>query len=238
MTKNQHKSSKPLLKPKPALCIIPARSGSKRVKNKNIRLLNGIPLIHYSINTAIQCKFDPIIISTNSKTIANIALQYNSSIAIIMRPNSISQDDSTDQEVINHIVESLNAPQDTIIAYLRPTTPLRNRRVVMRAYSRFMAHPGFTSLRCVEELTESAYKSFTLNNGQLIPILGPLDNANKPNYLYPKTYRNNGYIDLFRYPWIDEGLSMGFVTLHTLEIDTEEDLRYVEWISQSAIVKR
>ncbi len=214
---------------KSILCIIPARSGSKRVKNKNIRPLNGIPLIHYSINTAIQCKFNPIIISTNSKTIANIALQCNPSITILMRPNSISQDNSTDQEVINHAVASLNAPQDTIVAYLRPTTPLRDRRVVMRACSRFMAHPEFTSLRCVEELTESAYKSFTLDDDLLIPILGPLNNANNPNQLYPKTYRNNGYLDLFRWPWINKKLSMGFVTPHTPEIDTEEDLRYAEW---------
>lgn len=214
-------------KQKPILCIIPARSGSKRVKNKNVRLLNGIPLIHYSILTALQCKFNPIIVSTNSKTIANIALQCNPSIQILIRPESISQDNSTDQDVINYVVATQDVPQGTIIAYLRPTTPIRDEKVVRSACSRFIAQSYFTALRCVEELTESAYKSFTLQNGLLIPILAV--DANLPNQMYPTTYRNNGYIDLYRTPY-DDSRVMGYVTPKVIEIDTEEELQYANWI--------
>ncbi len=229
---NPYKPSCRIHNQKPILCIIPARSGSKRVKNKNVRLLNTIPLIHYSIQTALQCKFNPIIISTNSKTIANIALQCSPSIQIIIRPDPLSQDNSTDKDVIDHVMSSQDIGQDVVIAYLRPTTPVRDNKIVMSACSRFITQSDFTAFWCVEELIESAYKSFTLEDNQLIPTLGRLWNANLPNQMYPKTYRNNGYIDLYRNGYNDLCV-MGYVTPKTIEIDAEEDLRYANWyISQ------
>ena len=99
----------------------------------------------------------------------------------------------------------------------------------MSACSRFIFQNYFQALWCVEELTESAYKSFTIEDNQLIPILGPLEDANLPNQMYPKTYRNNGYIDLYRNSYKDLRV-MGYVTPKTIEIDTEEELKYAEWI--------
>ncbi len=229
---NPYKPSCRIKNQKPILCIIPARSGSKRVKNKNVRLLNSIPLIHYSIQTALQCNFNPIIISTNSKTIANIALHCNPSINILMRPDQLSQDNSIDKDVIDHVMSCQDIGQDVVIAYLRPTTPIRDKKVVRSACSRFITQSYFKALRCVEELTESAYKSFTLEDNQLIPALRRLWNANLPNQMYPKTYRNNGYIDLYRNGYNDLRV-MGYVTPKTIEIDTEDDLRHANWyISQ------
>jgi N-acylneuraminate cytidylyltransferase len=228
MTKCPPKLTKALINQKPVLCIIPARAGSKRVKNKNVRLLNDIPLIYYSIRTALDCKFNPIIVSTNSNTIANIALHCSHQIQILIRPDSICQDNSTDKEVIDHVIRSLKVPREIVIAYLRPTTPIRDKRMVNLACHRFVTQKIFTALRCVEELTESAYKSFIINNHQLIPIFSSLGDANLPNQVYPKTYRNNGYLDLYRNGYNDLRV-MGYITPKAIEIDIEEDISYAEW---------
>ena len=63
------------------IAIIPARSGSKRIKNKNIKLFNGHPIISWSIKEAIKSKiFDKVIVSTDSTKIAKISLKYGAEI--------------------------------------------------------------------------------------------------------------------------------------------------------------
>ena len=84
------------------IAIIPARSGSKRIPNKNIKKFHGKPIISFSIAKAIQSKlFDEIVVSTDSKKIADIAIKFGAKIPFL-RPKSISDDKTRITEVIKH----------------------------------------------------------------------------------------------------------------------------------------
>ena len=86
------------------LAIIPARSGSKRIKNKNIKTFFSKPVISYSILAAKKSKlFKYVIVSTDSPRIAKISKKIGASV-FFLRPKKISKDISTTQEVINHSI--------------------------------------------------------------------------------------------------------------------------------------
>jgi CMP-N,N'-diacetyllegionaminic acid synthase len=112
------------------LCIIPARSGSKGVKHKNIKMFKGKPLLSWSIEQAKQCKFSKnmkIIVSTDSEKYAEIARKYGAEVPFL-RPVQISDDLSTDYECIKHCIEWINKNEKyapDIILQLRPTQPCR-----------------------------------------------------------------------------------------------------------------
>ena len=84
------------------VAIIPARSGSKRIKNKNIRLFHGRPIIYWTINTAIKSKlFDKVIVSTNSTKIAKIAKNFGADIPFI-RSSKLADDKTSIGEVMKN----------------------------------------------------------------------------------------------------------------------------------------
>lgn len=87
------------------LCIIPSRSGSKGIKNKNIMDFKGKPLLAWSIEQAQKCNYNMrIIVSTDSQEYANIAIKYGAEVPFL-RPVEISNDLSTDIEFINHCID-------------------------------------------------------------------------------------------------------------------------------------
>ena len=110
------------------LCIIPARSGSKRVKNKNIYRLNGKPLIFYSINFAKKLNFiDDIIVSSDSNYYLSIAKKFNIKY-LSKRPKALSNDNSKVEDVIKYELNKIEAKKkinyDKILL-LQPTSPFR-----------------------------------------------------------------------------------------------------------------
>jgi len=108
------------------ICLIPAREGSKRIKNKNIKFFCGRPLISYSIELAKKSKlFDDVIVSTDSKKIAKIARRYGASTPFL-RPKKISNQFSLDKEVVEHFLNFYKEKKIKInyLCYLYPTAPL------------------------------------------------------------------------------------------------------------------
>lgn len=89
------------------VAIIPARGGSKRIKNKNIKLFNGKPLIAYSIEAAIGSNlFDQVVVSTDCPEIAKLSQELGAAVPF-MRPESLSDDFTGTREVISHAIESM-----------------------------------------------------------------------------------------------------------------------------------
>ena len=117
-----------MYKGKSFLAIIPARSGSKGLENKNIKLLNQKPLMAYTIETAMESEiFEDIIVSTDSQEYANIALQYGASVPFL-RSSELAQDASTSIDVMVDVIEKMkqmNKKYDYVVL-LQPTSPLRN----------------------------------------------------------------------------------------------------------------
>ena len=122
------------------LAIIPARSGSKGLKDKNIKLLQGKPLIAHTIEAACQSNvFDEIIVSTDSKVYADIAIKYGASVPFL-RPSNLAQDGSSSKDVITYTVEEMfkrGSSYDCFVL-LQPTSPLRNAKHIQDAVSRLI----------------------------------------------------------------------------------------------------
>lgn len=112
------------------LAIIPARGGSKGVKNKNIKKINKKPLIYWTINEAKKSKkITKIIVSTDSNNIKKISLKYNISVPFL-RPKNISRDNSTDYTLIKHALDFFKKKKIyfNYIVLLQPTSPLRTHK--------------------------------------------------------------------------------------------------------------
>jgi CMP-N,N'-diacetyllegionaminic acid synthase len=122
------------------IAIIPARSGSKGVIDKNIRVLSGRPLIAYSIQAAlIADNIDRVIVSTDSEHYAYIAREYGAEVPFL-RPAEISTDFSSDYDLMKHALDWLKTSEGKIpeyIVHLRPTTPLRDPAIVDAAVELF-----------------------------------------------------------------------------------------------------
>jgi N-acylneuraminate cytidylyltransferase len=226
------------LKPK-IIAFIPARSGSKSIKDKNIKILNGKPLIAWSIQTCLKSKFiNKIVISTDSKKYAKIAKKYGAD-EIIIRPKNISKDKSTDYEAIVHAIHNLKYSDYDFIAHIRPTTPQRNIFDIDNAIKKF-AISKYNSLRSVHETSESAYKSFEISKkNQLKPIANlkfSLDDLNKPRQVFKNTYVANGVIDIYRKKFILKNKKLfgkkviAYITKHTEEIDSLNQFNYINYL--------
>ncbi|RAX54626.1 pseudaminic acid cytidylyltransferase [Helicobacter sp. 16-1353] len=106
------------------IAIIPARGGSKRIKNKNIKDFCGKPIISYAIDSAINSNiFDRVIVSTNSKEIMDIAIECGAEVPNL-RSESLSDDFATTLDVMSYEVKKLDLDDDTIVCCIYPTTPL------------------------------------------------------------------------------------------------------------------
>jgi N-acylneuraminate cytidylyltransferase len=121
------------------IAIIPARSGSKGLKNKNILNLCGKPLVAYSIEAAIKSNlFDKVIVSTDSLEYKDISLSYGATV--IMRNDELSNDKATSYMVIKDVLEKINASQNDEFILLQPTSPLRTSQNIIEAYDLFDKH--------------------------------------------------------------------------------------------------
>ncbi len=215
------------------IAIIPARSGSKSIKDKNIVKFKGKPLIAWSIKQCLKSKkIDEVYLSTDSKKYAEIAKKFGLK-KIILRPKSISSDHSTDYEFVKHFIENIKTDHGTI-AHIRPTTPIRDISLLDKIIEFFLKKKNFTSLRAVHENPETAYKSFEMKNKFLKALNGvkkSVDELNNPRQNFTKTYSANGYIDLYRKKFVIENKKLfgdkvaGYITPFTMEIDSKAELK-------------
>ena len=137
--------------------IILARGGSKGVPGKNIRLLNGKPLLSYPIIAAQKTNsINKIYVSTDSEEIANVAKAYDA--CIIERPSHLAQDKSLDVDAFRHAIEHLQDYSDVV--QLRATTPMVDTKILDSAIKFFKNNDECTSLRSAHEFSESVYKFF------------------------------------------------------------------------------
>ena len=223
------------------IAVIPARSGSKGVPDKNIEMFVGKHLIAYSISAAIKSKLiDRVIVSTDSEKYASISKDYGAEVPFI-RPNEYSGDKSTDYDFVKHLLDWLAKNEDNTpdyIIHLRPTTPLRDPSILDNAIEKFMNNGEATSLRSAHEMSETAYKQFELEGKYFKTICTgsfDLDDANNSRQSFPKTYSPNGYVDILRTSHILENnllhgnQVMGYVTDFAIEVDTIDDFAFLEW---------
>jgi len=118
------------------ICLIPARKGSKRIKNKNIKIFFGKPLISYAINVAKKSNlFDKIIVSTDCIKIKKISEKFGAEVPFI-RPNNLSNDKSTDIDVVKHFLNFCKKKEINCkyLCYIYPTNPLLNTMILKKSF--------------------------------------------------------------------------------------------------------
>lgn len=147
---------------KKILAIIPARSGSKGLKNKNLKKINNIPLVGYPVIAAKKSKYiDKIIISSDSQKICNIASKYGADIPFL-RPKELATDTSKRSEVILHCLENIKGYE--IIIYLEPTSPLTNEDDIDYSLEKFIEYNASSLVSISESNTCHPMYSLKFND--------------------------------------------------------------------------
>lgn len=187
------------------IAIIPARSGSKSIKDKNLALLAGHPLIAFSIAAARMSRLtDRVIVSTDSQQYADLAIKYGAEVPFI-RPAEISTDTSTDRDFMVHAMEWTKSHEGAVPEFwvhLRPTTPLRNPQHLDEAIQLLSKDAGATALRSAHKSPESPFKWFRKNtSGYFVALTTDdtaLDRFNAPRQVFPDVFIPDGYVDIVR----------------------------------------
>jgi len=219
------------------IAIIPARSGSKTLPDKNIKDLSGHPLIAYSIAAAkISKKIDRVIVSTNSQEYANIAKRYGAEIPFI-RPDEFSTDTSTDKDFLVHAMNWLKENEGGAPEYwvhLRPTTPLRDVVVIDNAIDEIMKDNGATSLRSGHKIPESPLKWFVKDNSYFKGLTSGED-YNLPKESFKQVYIPDGFVDIVKSSFVmnNKGIHgykmIGYESPVCTEVDSLEEFDYIQY---------
>lgn len=164
-----------------AVALVPARSGSVRVPHKNVRSLQGHPLIAYTIAAALDSGvFDAVVVSTDSEDYARIARHYGAETPFL-RDAGMAGSTSPDIEWILHALGVLTAAGRYFDAFslLRPTSPFRKPETIRRAWNLFTAAEGVDSLRAVEPVEQHPGKMWVVRGERMVPLL-PLTPEDRP----------------------------------------------------------
>jgi len=219
------------------IAIIPARTGSKSLIDKNIKLLSGHPLIAYSIVAArLSREIDRIIVSTNSEKYADIARKYGAEVPFI-RPDRYSTDTSTDRDFLIHAMEWFKDNEDDVPEYwvhLRPTTPLRKPEIIDDAINIIIDDESSTSLRSGHKAPESPLKWF-VKSDKYFKGLVDNENYNLHKESFEQVYIPDGYVDIVKASYmlnhkkIHGNQMICFESPVCTEVDSTEEFDYIQF---------
>lgn len=222
------------------ICIITARSGSKGLKNKNIRKLKGLPLLAHTIIAAKKSKvFNRVILSTDSKLYANIGLKFGAEVPFI-RPRKLATSTAHHPDVVNHAVKFLEKKEKIKFDYimmLQPTSPYRNAKHIDEAIKKFLKEKN-DSLISIKKQDYPPWWMFILDKSKLGQFL-KFKNKNVFNLErqeFPKLFRPNGAIYISKRKVLYKGnlinpKSCGYYLMNdrsSIDIDNIIDLKVAE----------
>ena len=221
------------------IAIIPARSGSKGLPDKNIKMLNGKPLLAYSILAAKESGcFDEIFVSTDSEEYAEIAREWGASVPFL-RSNENSGDQASSWDVVKEVLNKYSemGKEFETIALLQPTSPLRTAQDIVNGY-RFMDEKEANVVIGVCEMDHSPLWSNTLPNDFSMSGFVRDEAKNTPRQNLPTYYRINGALYLVKKDGLDNLTNMyenhcyAYVMPkeHSVDIDTALDFAIAESI--------
>ncbi|CAN5859418.1 acylneuraminate cytidylyltransferase family protein [soil metagenome] len=184
------------------IAFIPARAGSKRVADKNIRPLAGHPAVAYTIEAALQSGiFASVLVSTDSDLYARIARYYGAEVPFL-RPVELAGDLSPDIDWVEYTLERLRDEGRTFDCFsiLRPTSPLRQPETIRRAWQEFLSQEGVDSLRAVEKCKQHPGKMWVVRGRRMMPLL-PLSTSEGPWHSrqyqsLPEVYEQNASLEI------------------------------------------
>lgn len=227
------------------LAIIPARSGSKGLKDKNIRLLLGKPLLAYTIEAASDSHmFDEIMVSTDSKAYAELALKYGAKVPFL-RSEATSGDRASSWDAVREVLENYKKIGETFDTFclLQPTSPLRSWDDIRKAYDILERTHGTTVVAvCPAEHPPQWYGRLG-TDGSLDGFL-PEDGTAYQRQQYDQYYRVNGAVyirnvdDFYQDGHLYKKGSYAYIMdqMKSVDIDTEMDFKYAEVLMKDALL--
>ncbi len=220
------------------LLIIPARIGSKRIKNKNFKKFNGKPIIFYSIETALKSKiFSEIHVSTDNKKINNILKKYSINTNFL-RPKSLSGDNIGLMKVFKYVVKRYETLGQTFdeIWYLTPCSPLI-KPSNLKSASIFFKKKNAKCLLAVSKFSPPTQWALKINKyGKLLPIYRKKINYKSQDL--EKRFYDTGTFGAFKSNVFKKKYQISYVGFNIprfqgIDIDTIEDWKLAEKIFKS-----
>lgn len=222
---------------KKIVAIIPARGGSKGIKNKNIVDVHGKPLIQYTIDVAKASRYvDRIIVSTDSEQIAHVSESLGATI-LSLRPAHLATDEARTIDALLYVVDELREMGEhyDYVVLLQPTQPLRLAKHIDEAIEKIISSDS-DSLASVNLVREHPILMRTIEGDTLHNVLNMNSTVRRQDF--PDYYRINGSIYINK---IDENFNtdtslndnkLPYImdSQFDLDIDTIEDLEYFRYI--------
>ena len=219
------------------ISIIPARGGSKGIPRKNIKLLNGKPLISYFIDASNSCSLiDETYVSTEDGEISEISKGNNAEV--IERPDELAGDDSSSIDVILHVLDYLEDKGELpdLFVLLQPTSPLRTSEDIEASINSFL-ESDCDSLVSVCKLDHRSLLNFSLEDGFLVQNNNEsLFNSRRQDM--PSYYSLNGaiyittpgFIRKNRSFYSDKTIPHVMSKEKSIDIDTSFDFKLAEFL--------
>jgi CMP-N-acetylneuraminic acid synthetase len=237
------------------LAVVPARSGSKGIVDKNIKLLNGRPLLFWIISNALKSKYiTRIICSTDSNDYAKIAIDCGAEVPFL-RPKDISTDSSIDIEVLTHAVNALNDKEGYIpdvILRLPPTSPFLSHVSIDSAIEKLLSTKNVDSVRAITKVDKHPFKmwKFDINKTFIMPfidasIYGYKEAFNMGRQNLPEIYIQTGGMEVLKYETlIKKGSMSGEIIMpfiienkiEALDIDDQIDFDFAEFLFKNSLI--
>ena len=221
---------------KKVLAIIPARSGSKGLPGKNIKLLGEKPLIGWTIDAATKAKcINDVIVSTDCPEIARVSKKYGAGVPFL-RPKNLASDTASTVDTVLHSITTINVNYDVIIL-LQPTSPFRTADDIDRAFSVY-SKSGASSVVSICEVDKNPFLSFWKKEDNTLEAVLNIDNQYFRRQDLVPAYSLNGAIYIVDTKKIlsekkflyEDSSSYIMEKKSSIDIDDEIDFKFAQFI--------
>lgn len=219
------------------IAIIPARSGSKGLPNKNIKCLNGVPLMAYTIKAALDSgMFDRVMVSTDSKEYAEIARQWGAEVPFLRSPET-STDKSSSWSVVKEVLDKYAQMGETFdsLALLQVTSPLRTGTHIQEAYE-LLEQKNADAVVSVYQIPMPLEKCRHMEKDLRLGVFAEKPGEYRPRQNFLPAYHDNGAIYIWHTEkfsldstiFTDKGFGYEMDKIHSTDVDDQEDFTIVE----------
>ncbi|MBR4759346.1 MAG: acylneuraminate cytidylyltransferase family protein [Lachnospiraceae bacterium] len=228
------------------LAVVTARSGSKGLKDKNIRLMAQKPLMAYTIESALESgMFHTVMVSTDSEEYAKIAKEYGAQVPFLRREET-SGDHAGSWEVVKEVLSgylNMNEKFDTV-CLLQPTSPLRDATDIVKAYGLFEEKQA-DAITSVCECDHPIEYMMTLDNDMSLERFRKTIKSIQ-RQMCPQYYRLNGAVYIRALEYISDDIQIrdakeyAFVmsVKNSVDIDTIDDFEYAEFLIKENLLSK
>lgn len=211
------------------VAVIPARGGSKGVKDKNLQPVGGLSLVARAIESARLAGIDKIIVSTDSKTIEAEAQKFD---ALVHRRSEVTASDTA--KTIDAVLElycDMSLSATDVCVLLQPTSPLRHADDIRKALNKFEQNQCLGSVISAVEAEHHPYKMLIEQDGEIIPLKDKAS-LEMPRQALPKALRVNGAVYVVSFAelianqsfFVEPVLCTQMSAEHSIDIDNQADL--------------